>query len=272
MVWRLMSTLALGALSSSAASSIVAECAAKEAPQRRAIVFGATGATGQQVVKNLLNSKRSSWEVTAVSRRPFFNDTAGLVPLVVDNLGSKSAEVVSVTALLKGNYDAVFVCTGTTRGAAGSADAFVDVEVGLTRQWMRVGADVGVLHTAVVSAQHANKDLWVPSTLLHPLLYLRTLGQKQQAVIEAEFPSCSIFQPGMLNRLQGDRLWENVVNYMGIGLRVDHLARAMIADAEDKLETLNASFSREERDDAGEKVIEFFGGNVNIEVVARRYA
>ena len=34
----------------------------------------------------------------------------------------------------------------------------------------------------------------------------------------------------MLNRLKGERLWENVVNYLGIGLRVDALAATMALD------------------------------------------
>ena len=36
----------------------------------------------------------------------------------------------------------------------------------------------------------------------------------------------------MLNRLTGDRTWEVVVNKLGLGIRVDLLAQAMIYDAE----------------------------------------
>ena len=45
-------------------------------------------------------------------------------------------------------------------------------------------------------------------------------------------PRVSIFRPGMLNRLTGDRLGENIINWFGLGLRVDTLAKAMIVDAE----------------------------------------
>ena len=53
-----------------------------------------------------------------------------------------------------------------------------------------------VKHVGLVSAQGSNKDIWVPTTLIHPMLYIRTLGQKEEAVIETNFASVSIFQPG----------------------------------------------------------------------------
>jgi hypothetical protein len=81
--------------------------------------------------------------------------------------------------------------------------------------------------------------MWVPSTLIHPLLYIRTLGEKQQSVIDSKFPSTSIFQPGMLNRLVGDRGMENIFVNLLPTLRVDVLAEAMVLDAEAKLELIS---------------------------------
>jgi hypothetical protein len=51
---------------------------------------------------------------------------------------------------------------------------------------------------------------------------------KEQAAIQR----VSIFRPGMLNRLMGDRMHENLINKLGLGLRVDTLAQAMVRDAE----------------------------------------
>ena len=64
------------------------------------------------------------------------------------------------------------------------------------------------------SVQGGHKNTWVPTTLIHPLLYTRrlhyiTLGEKEDALITNHFPSLSIYQPGMLNRLVGDRSAEN---------------------------------------------------------------
>lgn len=128
---------------------------------------------------------------------------------------------------------------GTTRGQAGGAEGFVQVEVGLTKIVNNIAKKSDIPHVAVVSAQGANKDMWVPSTYIHPLLYIRTLGEKQQSVIDAKFPSTSIFQPGMLNRLVGDRGVENFFVNLLPSLRVDTLAEAMIIDAEKNLQTLS---------------------------------
>jgi hypothetical protein len=146
------------------------------------------------------------------------------------------------------------VCTvGTTRGQAGGAEQFVHVEVGLTKLVSEVAKQANIPHVAVVSAQGANKDMWVPSIYIHPMLYIRTLGEKQQAVLDLQFPSTSIFQPGMLNRLVGDRGMENLFVNMLPSLRVDVLAEAMIVDAETKLEELLPGTSNVCQEAAGGK-------------------
>jgi hypothetical protein len=127
---------------------------------------------------------------------------------------------------------------GTTRGQAGGAEQFIHVEVGLTKLTSEIAKQANLLHVAVVSAQGANKDMWVPSIYIHPMLYIRTLGEKQQAVLDSHFPSTSIFQPGMLNRLVGDRGMENLFVNLLPTLRVDVLAEAMIVDAERKVDRL----------------------------------
>lgn len=233
---------------------------------RRAIVVGSSGATGREVVKELMFKK---WEVTTISRNNF--DYSAFDSKHPD---SKLTQITSDFSSLnefveqcKG-FDAMFNCLGTTRGQAGSADAFVAVEVGLTKKAVEFAKKVGVRHVGVVSAQGANKDMWVPTTLIHPLLYTRTLGEKQQAVLDAQFPSTSIFQPGMLNRLLGDRTWENVAVslFPSITLSVNVLAKAMVCDAETKLNSLDAQ--GEGKVDNSKKV-SYFTGNYNIEQIVR---
>ena len=82
----------------------------------------------------------------------------------------------------------------------------MDVEVGQTAAAAAVAKKLGARHAAVISAQGANAGMWVPSTYIHPLLYVRTMGEKEMAVQAAEFASTSIFRPGMLNRLRSDRM------------------------------------------------------------------
>lgn len=125
----------------------------------------------------------------------------------------------------------MFNALGTTRAKAGGAAAFQDVEVGLTERLVRLAERAGVSCASVVSAQGANADRWVdPWELAHPLLYQRTLGRKEGAM--ERFRHLSVFRPGVLNRLMGDRPHEVLMNAVGLGLRVDHLAAAMVLDAE----------------------------------------
>ena len=153
---------------------------------------------------------------------------------------------------------------GTTRGQAGGAEQFVQVEVGLTKIANAIAKESKILHVSVVSAQGANKDMWVPSTLIHPLLYIRTLGEKQQSVIDSKFPSTTIFQPGMLNRLVGDRAMENIFVNLLPSLRVDLLAEAMVLDAEVKLQLLfskKKECQESESQNEMEPIVTFYEGN-----------
>ncbi|POC80046.1 hypothetical protein CRN61_07275, partial [Vibrio vulnificus] len=68
--------------------------------------------------------------------------------------------------------DLVFCCLGTTRRAAGSADAFRYVDYQLVVESALTGRRLGAQHCLVVSALGANAD----STFL----YNRTKGEMEQ--------------------------------------------------------------------------------------------
>lgn len=127
----------------------------------------------------------------------------------------------------------VFNCIGTTRGQAGGADPFYKIEVEYTQKVAAIAAKAGIRQFSVVSAQGANANQpyvkWI-----HPLLYIYTLGMKEQVVKEVvpKFQRISIFRPGMLNRLKEDRTMEIVINRVFGGLRVDDLAKVIVKDAE----------------------------------------
>jgi oxidoreductase len=155
------------------------------------MVQGSTGATGREVVKTLLERK---WDVLAVSRRPLqFSVEEGVNEEGLTRLVSDLSDANELISAWKGR-DALFNCLGTTRGDAGSAEAFVEVEVGLTQKASEAAKLAGIIHAAVVSAQGANKNTWVPSTYIHPLLYMRTLGEKEDRSIAQQFPSLTLFQ------------------------------------------------------------------------------
>ena len=216
-----------------------------------AVVIGASGATGRQLAMHLAMSDRTWGDIYLMHRGNI--DVA--VPDGMAHWEENSPALTRLHSLEAKRFlemdslpevDVLFNCIGSTRGAAGSAEAFVEVEVAYTEHALRLAEKAGVRHVSVVTAEGANAALPIPAfltnggdkswlstiPLLHPLLYVRTLGQKQEAVATSKISSRSIFQPGMLQRHMGDRFVENLVNRLNIGLSVRTLAYAMMKDAE----------------------------------------
>jgi hypothetical protein len=96
-----------------------------------------------------------------------------------------------------------------------------------------MASNAKIHHASLVSAKGANHTTWAKDWI-HPLLYMRTMGQKEQTILSNfYFKHVSIFKPGMLIRLQGKQTWfESFSESKGFGLRVDTLASAMIRNAE----------------------------------------
>lgn len=228
---------------------------------RKAVVLGATGATGRQVLDQLLASPE--WEkVVVVGRRSVPQKHEKLVE-VVSELDQASLE--NTKEHWQGATN-VFNCIGTTRKIAKTAENFVAIEAGITESTAKFAKQAGVPHYSVVSAQGANVN--VPAvSWFHPMLYTNTLGRKEKAVIDQKFPRTTILQPGMLDRMTASHGgWgEGMVTYMSyLGkhfapIKVSTVAEAMIADAESTEVVVDAN------------VVEppvYYSGNVILEGVA----
>ena len=199
---------------------------------KKAVIIGGTGATGQQLIKQLLANDK--WEqITSIGRKPVLNGNSHdkLQDIVLETLYDLS----STEELWKG-HDVFFNCIGTTRKRAGSAKKFIEIEAGISMEAAKIASNAKISHASVVSASGANHNQWAKDWI-HPLLYIRTIGQKEQTVITNKFDRVSIFRPGMLNRLVDNDTWfERILESKGFGLKVDILASAMIRDAECKHE------------------------------------
>ena len=197
---------------------------------KKAIVIGGTGATGRQLIRQLLANDK--WEqITSIGRKPVLDGEKHdkLQDIVLENLFDLS----STEEIWKGN-DVFFNCIGTTRKRAGSAKKFIEIEAGISMEAAKIASYANISHASVVSASGANHNQWAKDWI-HPLLYIRTIGQKEQTVIINKFDRVSIFRPGMLIRLMDNESWvERIIKSKGLGLRVDDLASAMIYDAENK--------------------------------------
>ena len=195
----------------------------------KAIIIGGTGATGKQLLNQLIRNQNCDL-VTSIGRRPVLDGEKNkkLVDIVVDSL----FKLTSTEKYWKDN-DVFFNCIGTTRQRAGGAKEFINIESGISNEAAKMAADAKIPHASLISAKGANHKIWAKDWI-QPLLYMKTIGQKEQTIISNfSFNSVSIFKPGMLIRLRGKESWfENFSELKGFGLRVDTLASAMIHDAE----------------------------------------
>ena len=176
----------------------------------KAIIIGGTGATGKQLLNQLIRDKNCEL-VTSIGRRP-----------VLD--GEKNDKLADIVVF--------FNCIGSTRQRAGGAKEFINIESGISNEAAKMAANAKIPHASLISAKGANHKIWA-TNWIHPLLYMKTIGQKEQTIISNfSFNSVSIFKPGMLIRLQGKQTrFEEFIELKGFGLRVDILASAMIHDA-----------------------------------------
>ena len=203
----------------------------------KAVIVGATGATGRRVVELVLASPH--WTgVTVVVRRPTGRKGAPVKyqEIVVPDLSTVEAKIFE-------GHDVLFNCLGTTRagghvpkeGDVGGAENFVNVEVTMTKAVSQAAVRAGIHFASVVTAEGANHNFlkghdWIK--YVHPLLYMRTLGQKEQETIAAGFERVSIFRPGLLNREVGNGMFQRLQDHFNLGLPVSILAEAMVRDAE----------------------------------------
>jgi len=195
----------------------------------KAIIIGGTGATGKQLLNQLMQNQNCEL-VTSIGRKPVLDGAKNdkLVDIVVESLANLSPTEKS----WEGN-DVFFNCIGTTRQRAGGAKEFIHIEAGISNEAAKMAANAKIPHASLISAKGANHKIWAKDWI-HPLLYMKTIGQKEQTIISNfSFNSVSIFKPGMLIRLRGKQTWfEDFSELKGFGLRVDTLASAMIHDAE----------------------------------------
>ena len=159
----------------------------------KALIIGATGATGKDLVTQLLADDTYS-EVHCFVRKPLALTHHKLHSHVVD------FEHPEVWAdLLHG--DVAFSCLGTTLAVAGSKEAQWRVDYDYQYAFAQQCKANGVPTFVLVSAAMANAQSKV--------FYNRMKGQLEDAVKELGFPSLLIFQPSVLIRSNSDRGAEN---------------------------------------------------------------
>lgn len=147
-----------------------------------ALLFGATGLIGSQLLGQLLASDRIA-RVTAVTRRPLSTSHAKLNNVISDMQSDALPGGI-------GRADIAFCCLGTTLKQAGGKEGFYAVDHDLclrSAQWSR---QLGAQHFLVVSAMGASAT--------SPVFYNRVKAETERDLQTLGFPRLTIMQPSLL--------------------------------------------------------------------------
>ena len=193
--------------------------------KQHALVLGATGATGRELVLQLL-AHPAFGEVSIFVRKKPDLEHHKLKVHEID-----FSKLNSYKNLVVG--DVLFSALGTTRKDAGSKANQYEVDYTYQYKFAKMASENGVNQYALVSSTGANKDAW--------FFYLKTKGTLEEEIKKLPFKSIKIYQPPTLIR-QADLLRPaekrgirilNTLNHFGIlrsqkPLSVSVLAKKMI--------------------------------------------
>ena len=158
----------------------MAVVAVAPAAGRVALVAGATGLVGREVLAALLADRRYT-KVLALGRRAPTAQQPNLVSLTVD-----FAQLPALPPV-----DDVYVTLGTTIKVAGSQQAFRAIDFDAVLAVAKAARKAGATRLAVVSAMGADAQSRV--------FYNRVKGEMEQAVAALGFGTLVIARPSMLD-------------------------------------------------------------------------
>ena len=156
---------------------------ADQALARVALVAGATGLVGREVLAALLTDRRYS-AVHCVGRRP----TAVRHPKLFDHIVDFGA--LSTLADI-GRVDDVFITLGTTIKTAGSRAAFRAIDFDAVMAVARAAQRCGATRLGVVSAMGADAH--------SPVFYNRVKGEMEDALAKLGYQKLVVARPSMLD-------------------------------------------------------------------------
>lgn len=161
----------------------------------KALIIGATGATGKDLVNVLLKDPAYT-EVVIFVRRPGGMSHPQLTEVLTD-----FDKLEAVAGSIKG--DVLFSCLGTTLKTAGSKDKQWHIDYEIPLQFAGMARANGVSRVVLLSAYGASTRSRV--------FYSKMKGKLEEDIDSLAFDQYIIFKPGLLLRKDTDRSGERIM-------------------------------------------------------------
>lgn len=194
---------------------------------KTAIVLGASGATGSELLKLLLNDASYS-TIKLFNRSPLGKSNEKVQEYIIDLF-----ELEKHRAHFTG--DEVFCCIGTTKSKTPDEETYYRIDYGIPVTAAKIAKENSINTFIVISALGASKN--------SRIFYSRTKGEMEEAVKSYVIPKTHILQPSLIvaerkekrvmekiaaaaMRLINPLLMGNAAKYKSI--KANNIARAMV--------------------------------------------